>query len=394
MAIRVLHVFAPSYRTRFSGDIVRWKWLFSHWDAPEVVHLVLDCGSDTLLSPGEAFTFEYPSEQKRTSRRERAAWVLSLSRSLARHKGRYDVLHVHVLWWSTLLAGRWARRQGIPAVYETVLLDADTPGGILSKTLGGMQVRLLRDYKAILAISSYLADDYLQHGFRPDQVTTLMLCVDTEVFSPVRSADEKSSLRRALNLPQQATIVLFVGSVVARKGIDVLIRAFVQIANARPDLYLLLVGPKDSNENPSLDDGFVNGLRSTLSEAALSERVTFAGLVRDRTRLAELYRASDVFAMPSRNEGFANVVLEALACGLPAVLSHLPVLDKVIRHGDNGLFVPIGDVDALSDSMLKLSTDSVLAERLGRNARRYVEQNHSFPAWQNQMVEFYRGLLR
>jgi glycosyltransferase involved in cell wall biosynthesis len=83
-----------------------------------------------------------------------------------------------------------------------------------------------------------------------------------------------------------------------------------------------------------------------------------------------------------------------MACGLPVVVSRLPVLERVLQHGENGLFVPIGDVGALRDSILTLSGNPELAERLSHNARRYVEQSHSFAVWQSQLAEFYRGLLR
>jgi glycosyltransferase involved in cell wall biosynthesis len=391
--IRVLHVFAPSLRSRFGGQNITWQYNFSHWNAHGVNHRVLDCGSAKLVDSREAFSFEYPVVQRGVKRWERAVWVGSLFSNLAKHRKQYDILHMHVLWWGGLAVGPWSRWMCIPAVYESILLDEDTPGGISRERLGGLKVRCLRDYRAILAISDYLAEDYSRFGFSRERVFTLMNSVDTVTFAPAETKDAKMALRRRLNLPLDATVLVFVGSVIWRKGADVLVRAFSQAATKYANLHLLIVGPKAKAENPSLDEDLVNDLRRFLGENNLSERVSFTGMVRGRQDLADIYRASDIFVFPSRNEGLGNVVLEAMSSGLPVIVTHLPVLEKVIQHGENGLLLPVDDVNALSGSILKLDADRSLAEELGHNARLYVEENHGFASWQARLVEFYRGLL-
>jgi len=391
--IKVLHLFPPNPKTRFSGPAFRWRFTFFHWEYPGVVHHVLDDQINQLIPAQEAFRFEYSSKQEMTSRFKRALWILSLFRGLIQYKGEYDIIHVHILWWGSLLLAPWAKWNGIPAVYESVLLDSDTPGGILEESLGMAKVRCLKNYRAILAISDGLAEDYLQHGFAREQVFKLMNCVDLDLFAPPRSDEAKSSLRHKYNLPKNATVLVFVGSVIVRKGVDVLIRAFIEACSRCSNLYLLIIGPNKKNENPSLDKDFIDGLYSLLKQNNLSEQVSFRGLIQDREQLAEMYCASDIFVFPSNNEGLPNVVLEAMACELPVVVSHLPVLEKVINHMENGLFTPIGDVGAIRDSILRLSEDSSLAGRIGQNARHYVQQNHSFMEWQTQLVGFYQGLL-
>jgi glycosyltransferase involved in cell wall biosynthesis len=392
-AIRVLHVFAPNFKNRFGGPIFNWRYYFSRWKDTDVVHCVLDYQKNQLIESKDAFSFEYSTNQEITSRSKRALWIFPLFINLMKYKEEYDILHVHVLWWGSLLLGPWAKRNCIPALYESVLLDSDTPGGILKEKYGRFKLRLLKTYTAILAISEYLAEDYRKFGFTKQQVLTLMNCVDMELFSPLKSIEEKKILRQELDLPPDATILVFVGSVIERKGVDVLIRAFIEASSSYPDLYLLIVGPKNKNENPSMDDGFINDLYSLINKNNLAERVYFTGLIQDRRKLSELYRLADIFVFPSRNEGLPNVVLEAMASGLPVVVSHLPGLEKTIIHGENGLFVPIGDVTALSDSILMLSRDLSLAGKIGTNARGYVEKNHDFRSWQAQLVEIYSGLL-
>lgn len=393
MTIKILHVFAPSLTSRFGGQSIWWKSVFEQWNTPDVIHSVLDCSKSRILSSKEAFDFEYSNIQKRTSQWERAIWIFTLFGNLIRHKKQYDILHVHVLWWGGLLIGPWANWNRIPAVYESVLLDADTPGGIVNEKFGGIKLLCLKSYRAILTISEYLAQDYRKFGFSASQIFTLMNCVDVNLFTPVKSDEERIAIRKTLSLPIHARVLVFVGSVIQRKGVDVLVRAFIAASRQHPNLLLLIVGPKNQNENPSMDMGFVNGLYSIINENDQSEQIIFTGLIRDRTELAEIYRASDIFVFPSNVEGLGNVILEAMATELPVIVSNLPVLKKIIVHAGNGLIVPIGDSDALASCILQLSDDTILAEKLGKAARKFVQTEHAFSAWEMQLNNFYRGLL-
>jgi glycosyltransferase involved in cell wall biosynthesis len=389
MTLRVLHVFAPGYKNRFGGPIVQWRYYFTNWNDASVVHSVLDTRTSQLVDSREVFNFQYPQEQLLTTRWERTNWILALFRDLIKYRKQYDLLHVHVLWWGGLLIGPWAKWQKCPAVYESVLLEGDTPSGIIKQKFGKIKLWCLKSYQAILSISAFLAEDYLKNGFTADQVFMLMNSVDADLFRPVDSDEEKISLRKKHDLPINAKLLLFVGSVIERKGVDILLRAFIESCLDHPDLYLLIVGAKNKKENASLDEDFVNRLYQLLAESGLSRKVSFLGLLQDRDQLAKVYRAADIFVFPSRNEGLPTVVLEAMAAGLPVVVSKLPVLEQVIRHGENGYFVSVDDVNGFKDAILKLCDQSQLSERIGYNANSYIRKSHGFQAWQSQMVKFY-----
>lgn len=187
--------------------------------------------------------------------------------------------------------------------------------------------------------------------------------------------------------------MIFVGSVKERKGADILVEAFIQAGLQYPNLYLLIVGPNQTNDNPSLDKKFIDNLYFRLKENNLLERVLFSGFVKNRMDMACLYRASDMFVFPSRNEGLGNVVLEAMACGLPIVVSRLPVLEGVIQHEHNGLLVPIGDSQAVQDSILTLINTPTLARKLGESAKNLIHQEYTFQKWQTNLISFYKSLL-
>ncbi|MBL1172752.1 MAG: glycosyltransferase family 4 protein [Chloroflexi bacterium] len=391
--IKVLHIFPPNFKTRFGGQIIFWKGCFSLWDNPEVTHLVLEPVNGRLMKARDAFDFEYPSVQRITPIWERIVWLFKLFYFLNKNKKNIDILHLHLLWWWGLLASPWAKWQHVPALYESILLEADTPSNIIRERFGKFKVWCLKNLKAVLAISPYLAEDYVNNGFPSSKIFTLINYVDDNIFFPVRSLEEKKILRKRYNLPLDAIILIFVGSVKERKGADVLIEAFIQASLQYPNLYLLIVGPNQSNDNPSLDKKFIDNLYFRLKESNLLERVLFSGFIKNRMDLACLYQASDMFVFPSRNEGLGNVVLEAMACGMPVVVSRLPVLEGVVQHEHNGLLVPIGDSQAVQDNIVTLINTPTLARELGESARNVIQQAHTFQNWQINLIRFYKSLL-
>jgi len=393
MTLRILHVFAPSLKNRFGGQSVWWKAIFTNWDSPNVVHFVLDYDKKILVNAQKAFEFEYPSVQKGISRWGRILWIVNLFKYLIQYKEEYDIVHMHVLWWGSLFVAPWAKRNNIPALYESILLGSDTPGGIIKERFGRVKIYFLRFYKAILAISDFLAEDYRKFGFSSEQVFTLTNCVDTKLFFPPASTQKKIQLRQEMDFPIDATILVFVGSVVERKGVDLLVQAFIKASVHYPDLYLLVVGPNNKYENPSLSEVFVNKLYSQIQQNGLKQRVLFTGLVQNPQRLAKIYRASDIFVFPSRNEGLGNVILEAMASGLPVIVSKLPVLEKIIVHNETGVFVPVGTVDPVRDAILMLVENSSRAGHIGQKAASFVRNFYNFSEWQAQLVEFYNRLL-
>lgn len=392
MTIRVLHIFAPNFRQRFGGPIVNWQLYFSKWCDQSVEHFVLDTEIGKVLNARQAFAFDINGPQKISSRWERWTWIFRLIHNLKKFRAEYDLIHFHILWWGGLLAANWAHRNHKPTIYESVLLGSDTPGAMLEESLGTIKYKLLRKFSSILAISQGIADDYLDHGFLPEQVHMQMNSIDTDIFKPVWDPTAKQRLKESFDLPPDKNVLLFIGSLIHRKGVDMLVEAFMDAARNDHKLFLWLVGPKDRSENGSIDDAFVSNIRKQILTADLTERVKIQGIISDRNRLAEAYQAADVFVFPSRNEGLPNVVLEAMACGLPVIVSELPGLKHVVEPGQNGIIVPIGDIDALSAEIQTVADDQALASRLGRHAPLYIESVHGFETWQNEITLHYQKL--
>lgn len=393
MTIRVLHIFAPNFRQRFGGPMFNWQLYFSKWDCISIEHFVLDTEAGQIFPAKEAFDFDMSGPQKISDRYERAAWAFRLLRYLKKYIGSYDLVHFHLLWWGGFLAANWANRKNIPTIYESVLLDSDTPGAIGKEKFGGLKLHYLHKFSNILTISDGITEDYLNFGFSPSQVHMRMNAIDTDLFKPLADTAARQDLRHIFDLPSDALVLLFTGSLIHRKGVDILIEAFVQIAQNTRQPFLWLIGPKDKSENPSIDEAFVTSLQSKVVEAGLSDRVRFHGMIADRHTLAEAYQAADVFVFPSCKEGLPNVVLEAMACGLPVIVSDLPGLKNVIKPNDNGIVVPISDIQALAQQIQYIAENSGHAQLIGEQAHRYIQGRHGLTTWQKEISEYYHQLV-
>jgi glycosyltransferase involved in cell wall biosynthesis len=154
---------------------------------------------------------------------------------------------------------------------------------------------------------------------------------------------DRAEARRELGVLPQGRVVIFVGQLVTIKAVDRLVEAWRLLAadgRARPEDRLILVG-----EGPTRD-----ALERQVADASLADRVTFAGAYPQAT-VARWLRGADVLCLPSHNEGTPNVIVEALASGVPVVASDVGGIPDMIEPGVSGLLVPPGDAPALAGAL-------------------------------------------
>lgn len=308
---------------------------------------------------------------------------------LIRRHRHYDLIHVHTLWWGGLLASLLARLLGKKAVYHMTLLGSDTPGAVAAQSLGRLKLWLFKQYQGVIGLTPALIEDCKRHGFSSKLLTLPGFLVFDQPQLPAQ--DCRTRARQRLGIPQNALVLVFVGSVISRKGVDVLVDLFVRTGEQRPDLWLLLVGAHTRAENPRLDEEFVARQRDRVEQAGLAERVVWAGLVRDEAELIESYLASDVFVFPTRAEGQGYVILEAMGCGLPVVCSHLPgVTDVMVIPNETGYLVNVDDLDGFIAATTRLLDDSALRDRMGEAGRKRVATDFGFEAYCHKLADFYR----
>ena len=164
--------------------------------------------------------------------------------------------------------------------------------------------------------------------------------------------------------------LLAVGSVVPRKGYDILVAALAAI----PDLAWRLVIAGDRERSPQT----ARALDAQIARLGLAGRITFAGAVASQ-RLMQLYAAADLFVLPSRFEGYGMAYAEAIAHGVPVVGTRAGAIPQTVPAGA-GVLVPPDDVDALANVLRRLIASPSERERLAAGARAAAA---TFPSWQD-----------
>jgi glycosyltransferase involved in cell wall biosynthesis len=202
--------------------------------------------------------------------------------------------------------------------------------------------------------------------------------VDGERFRP--DANARALVRSELGVPDTAVLLLYLGRLNRDKGIADLAAAFVSLASRHPDLWLLLVGP-DEEEMQA---------RVRTACSAWLDRVRFVGFTDQPVRFMA---AADVFCLPSYREGFGSSVIEAAACGVPAVASRIYGLTDAVREGETGLLHPPGDTATLATQIERLVGDASLRRDMGGAARIRVLRDFSQARLTGALRNFYANVL-
>lgn len=161
--------------------------------------------------------------------------------------------------------------------------------------------------------------------------------------------------------PRNAAEILFVGRLVEGKGADILLRALPAVLASQPDATLTVVGGGPERDR----------LASLVQQLGIESRVNFVGPVA-HALLAAYYRRAALLALPSREEGFGLVLVEALGCGCPVVASDVPAIRSLLHEGRAGRLCRAGDADALAQALVDLLADGDARSALAEHGRQHV----------------------
>jgi glycosyltransferase involved in cell wall biosynthesis len=317
--------------------------------------------------------------------------ILELARYLRRE--RFDVVHVH-----GPLISMQARVAARLASVPTVIYQAH--GFYFHEGMAPWTYRVARSVER--AFCRHLTDivitinreDYelARRGrFReaPSEIIYVPgVGIDTKRFSPANQVAraEGSRLRRSL-VPPGATVIVFVGRLVAEKGVRELLTAFEIVAQLRPDVHLLVVGERHSSERDRLINAW---LERFLADSAFSPRVKLLGR---RADVDALLHASDIFVLPSYREGLPVSLLEAMATGRACVATDVRGCREALG-GHAGILVRARDSATLAGAITTLVQDRPLREAVGRRARDRVLERFSIEHSVPPLVSLFRRLDR
>ena len=230
--------------------------------------------------------------------------------------------------------GRWL---GLPV---TVTLRGTELPHSRDSRLRKRIARTLTSANRVFPVSESLRQLALNLGMPIDNAEVVGNGVDAARFQPV----DRAEARRRLGLPDDARVLVSVGALVERKGMHRVIECLPDLLQEHPSLHYLVVG----GASPEGDIG--DRLKSLAASRGLADRVRFLGPV-PPDDLKWPLSAADVFVLATSNEGWANVLLEAMACGLPVVTTDVGGNREVVCRPDLGIVVPAGDRDQLVSAL-------------------------------------------
>ena len=286
---------------------------------------------------------------------------------------------LHAQWVPTaaiaLIVG-WLR--GIPVVVSVRGADLNTA---LRSAVGRWLTRFIIDRASqVLTVSDEFKDVLASEIRCRKPLAALYNGVDITQFRP----RPKAMCRREVGLPEDGPIALYVGGLIHRKGVDVLLRALASDTGFQEQgLSLFLAG-----EGPQL-----SSLRAQASAMELEIRVNFVGKV-SKNQMHLWMGAADMLVLPSYSEGRPNVVLEAMACGTPVIATAVNGTREVVTDEDDGLLFEPGDAVGLARCMTRLLVEPELAERLSANGPEKIRRlGLSWQAHGRRLMGIYHDIL-
>jgi glycosyltransferase involved in cell wall biosynthesis len=286
------------------------------------------------------------------------------------------------MYHANLLGGLAARWAGIPALVWSIRQS--------NLSIRHNRLRTVMISRACAALSRHVPDrilccanvarlNHVHFGYADDKMEVLPNGFDLSRFTP--APETRESVRREFGVPDNVFIIAMIGHFLVHKGHRILIDAAAILRERRPRIHYLLAGQDVDDSNAAL--------ARWLNERTLQSSVSLLGIREDIPRLLA---AVDALVLPSINEGFPNIVAEAMASAVPCIASNVGDTSFII--GDTGFVVPPGDAGALANAMDHfLSMPERERQSYGARARQRVVENFEIGAITSRYVEFYDRVL-
>jgi glycosyltransferase involved in cell wall biosynthesis len=271
--------------------------------------------------------------------------------ALGRVTGAKSVIHVHVKW------ADWFSKQALWAV---------------------------RNADGIFSISNFVTDSIVNMGNARERVHTVLNCVDASVWDP---ATDGSATRREFGIPLDAPLIVSVSRLFEWKGQRELVRALPSVRERVPGVRVLIVGGDDVLVHGG---SFTADLKREAEALGVSDLVSFAG---PRDDIASCMAACDVFCLPSREEPFGLVYLEAMAMKRPVVALAEGGVPEIVEHDKSGLLSARLDNQALADNLVALLSDPTRRAAMGEFGRKRVLEYFNASRMANEAADAYDAIL-
>lgn len=307
----------------------------------------------------------------------------AMTQWLWQHVREYNLIHTHYLFsYVSTCAGAIARQQKVPYVVSTIgqlhpwaLAQSRRKKEIYTFLL---ERRNLNRAAAIHCTSMGEAEDVRNFG-----IATPTLALPLGVDAPRGWPGVKQKLHDIYQIPATTPIVLFLSRLHYKKRPDLLIESLARLTEQNSEFHLILAG--------SGEPEYLNYLHNLVSSKGLTSQTTFAGFVSGEDKDI-LLQGADIFVLPSFSENFGVAVAEAMAVGLPVIVTPNVQIAAEIATEQAGL-VAEGEVESMSGAIARLLQSPELRQQLGSNGQRLARSRYSWKAIATNFETVYRSII-
>lgn len=325
-------------------------------------------------------------------------WQFSLQmrQALKNNLKAFDLVYIVNIWsYPAAIAAYYSRLYGKPyIVVPSGMLYPDTFSKKKWKKWPYYHLIVKKDLRSASAIH-YTAEDEAKktYPFLNLQNRTIIVANGIEL-SEFSGPIDKEGLETRYPYLKDKKIILFLGRILWIKGLDILIKSYAMIAGERDDVHLLIVGNDEGDylkkvkkwlkrlrinylDYASGEEGYVNGAK-----------VTFTGMLTGKKKL-EAYKGSDIFVLPSYSENFGMVAVEAMACGIPVIISNKVAICRETERNKAGIIIN-AESKNLYQGIKLLLEDPDLRKEIAVNGKKLVEKYYDIDKVADKMIEAYR----
>jgi len=301
-----------------------------------------------------------------------AASLLGLAAYIRRH--RIEILHATDRPRDAIACVVLARLTGAKALIHAHVNYGDWMGSWVTWAFSRAN--------AIVGVSAYTAHTFVKAGYPSDRVHAVLNAIEPSLWDP---STNRASGRAALGVSEGAPFIVSVARLFRWKGHMELLRALALVKSRHPDVRLAIVG----SDYP-VDSGTTAMLKEHARKLGVEDNVIFTG---QRSDIAVLLAACDVFALPSFEEPFGLVFAEAMAMKRPVVALDNGGTPEVVENGKSGLLSPPDDIDALAANLTRLLDSPALRTEMGEQGRLQVEQHFTPQRMASDFAALYARML-
>jgi glycosyltransferase involved in cell wall biosynthesis len=344
---------------------------------------VLCCGGDPMpTTPRWTDPYGVPVRMYGSGpgKKSDRAYALGVAWTMLKERRNFDVVYFLMPGLQVFYGVPLARALGLKSVMK--FSGSNDLSDAMRSKIGPWEITFLRKWcDKIMILNDAMVDEALSAGFERDHLLWMPNPVDTNQYRPCSEA-EKRNYRLRMGIPLDVPVVCFAGRLAPEKELPSLLSAFAIAARQHAEARLVLVG--DGPMRPQLE--------SMADDSGIRSRVHFAGMQKP-AEICHWLQASDIFTLVSRREGLPVSLIEAMAVGLPSVVTDLPANTQLVEDGKHGFHARVNDSESIASGLIRLIQDPDLRQRFGKAARPIPVERFSIETVLNRYEDLFTTLL-